>query len=384
MTQEEYIILYGKFLSGSVTPEETEMLTRYKDEFDLSRFDDGETIPDQKLIRDRIYVQIQNKMRINTQPKPIRRLWWSVAASFLLLSSMGLYLVNKHTSKGTDKTTQFVKAQKPIVPGTNKAILILGNGDTVNLDQTGNGRIAQAGKMVINKMNNGKLAYEKKGSAINGEDKISFNTIMTPRGGQYQVTLPDGTSVWLNSASSLRYPTSFTGAERHVELKGEAYFEVAKNKDMPFTVNAGRVDVKVLGTHFNIAAYSDDASSKTTLLEGAIRLTKNDQQVILTPGQQAISANEGPKLVMKTVNAEDAIAWKNGYFSFRKETLECAMRKIARWYDVEVEYQGKMSDKILGGSVLRTESINEVLKILESTEIAKFKIVGRRIMVKAN
>ncbi len=385
MTSEEYIILYKRYLQGAATPNEIALLTRYKDGFDISKFDNDEPVSDQELIKDRIFQQVERRLSLARRRAAVRRLWWSAAASVLLLSGIGgYYFSGPNGSKVNVPPGQLAKTHHPIVPGTNKAILILGNGDKIDLEQVANGRIIQDGKVSINKLKNGQLQYKLTSTTGNNVNQIVYNTIITPRGGQYHIMLPDGTSVWLNSASSLRYPISFTGAERHVELNGEGYFEVAKSKHLPFTVAAGKMNVRVLGTHFNIAAYDDDQSAKTTLLEGSVSLTKNKQQVTLVPGQQAIAENNGSSIVTKTVNANDAIAWKNGFFSFRKETLENAMRKIARWYDVEVVYQGKKTDKLLGGSVLRTQSITEMLSYLETIGIAKFKIEGRRIMVKAN
>jgi ferric-dicitrate binding protein FerR (iron transport regulator) len=386
MTKEEYILLYKKHLSGTATPHELELLAGYKDEFDIEKFDDDETIPDQELIKNRIYQQIENRLSVpKQQVRSVRRRWLgAVAAAILLIWGIGLFYMNAHTMHDNNQPAQVAKAPRAIVPGRDKAVLILDNGNKVDLDQTANGQIAQAGKTKINKVNNGQLQYEKAISPDSNKGKLTYNTIVTPRGGQYRVVLPDGTSVWLNSATSLRYPTAFTGHERHVELIGEAYFEVAKNKELPFTVNAGKVDVKVLGTHFNIAAYDDEPSTKTTLLEGSVRMSGDNQSVMLTPGQQAVAEKNGRGIITKAVNVQDAIAWKNGYFLFKKDNIQSAMRKIARWYDVDVVYEGKISDKLLGGSVMRTQNIDELLSYLETIGIARFKIEGRRIMVKAN
>ncbi|OOQ58777.1 FecR family protein [Mucilaginibacter pedocola] len=383
MTRKEYVALYKKHLSGRATPQEEELLNQYADDFDINLFDNEEEIPDQDEIKQRIFQNIESRMADVAPQSTARRYWWlPVAASILLVSSIGFFYINGQKDKLNNKVKQVAKVSAPILPGTNKAVLILGNGDRVDLNAAANGRIAQAGALTVNKLKNGQLEYGKAVLPDGGSNAITYNTIITPRGGQYQVTLPDGTSVWLNSASSLKYPTAFTGSERHVELTGEAYFEVAKNKQMPFTVDAGKVGVKVLGTHFNIAAYEDDPATKTTLLEGSVKLTGNQTTLTLTPGQQGVATKDGHGLTTKTVNVEDAVAWKNGYFSFRKENLQASMRKIARWYDVDVVYQGKMNDKLLGGSVLRTQSINEILGYLETIGIAKFKVEGRRIMVK--
>lgn len=384
MTREEYIELYERYLSGIATPDEIELLFEYKDKFDIAKFDDETTIPEQELIKKRIYGQIENKMTRYGRLKSTNRLWFSVAASVLIITFTGVYLLRNHSVKPQNKPNLLTKAASPILPGTNKAILILGNGGKIDLNQAANGRISQAGKLLITKLKNGQLQYGKNATGNTSGEEISYNTIITPKGGQYQVILPDGTAVWLNAASSLKYPTVFVGSERHVELNGEAYFEVAKNKKMPFIVTSGKVNVRVLGTHFNISAYDDDAYNKTTLLEGSVILSKDNQKVTLIPGQQATSLNSSSNIQLNTVNVEDAVAWKNGYFAFRKENIKSAMRKIARWYNVDVEFQGGLSNRVLGGSVSRTQSIDELLSYMELTGIAHFKINERRIIVKGN
>ena len=230
----------------------------------------------------------------------------------------------------------------------------------------------------------GQLVYAPGNAAGQPSSAVAFNTLLIPKGGQYEVTLPDGTLVWLNAASSLKYPTAFTGSERHVEMTGEAYFEVARNTVMPFTVSTGKSTVKVLGTHFNVSAYDDDPADKTALLEGAVVVGKGEKKVLLAPGQQAVVDHDAGAIAVRTINVDDAVAWKNGYFSFRKEDLRTALRKIARWYNVDVEYQGKETNKLLGGTVSRTQTIEEILSYLELTGIAHFTIKERRIIVKEN
>lgn len=385
MTQEEYLVLYERYLAGTAEPHEIELLFEYKDKFDIAKFDDEASIPDQQLIRERIYEQIEMRMEKNRGLRIAGyRFWWSVAASVLFLSFVSVYFLQNHRGKSQTKQEHFARVSNPILPGTNKAILILGNGGKVDLNQTANGRISQAGKVVVTKLKNGQLQYGKNIAADTKAVEISYNTIVTPNGGQYQVILPDGTAVWLNAASSLKYPTAFVGSERHVELHGEAYFEVAKNKKMPFTVSAGTVNVKVLGTHFNISAYADDPYNKTTLLEGSVLLSKGDQKISLVPGQQAVSSADNSQIKLNKVDVADAIAWKNGYFSFRKDNIRSVMRKIARWYDVDVEYQGEVNSRTLGGSVSRTQNIADILSYLQLTGIAKFTINERRIIVKGN
>jgi len=210
---------------------------------------------------------------------------------------------------------------------------------------------------------------------------VAFNTISTPVGGQYTVVLPDGSKVWLNAASSLKFPTAFTGTERRVELTGEGYFEVAKNKHMPFKVNFNREEVEVLGTHFNISAYPDEAVTRTTLLEGSVRISKNNIKKILVPGQQAISSMQTGGFNIAEVNTDEAIAWKNGLFLFHNENIRSIMKKIARWYNVDVNYQGSFTNQEYGGRISQSKNLSEILKNLELTGTIHFKIEGRRVTV---
>jgi ferric-dicitrate binding protein FerR (iron transport regulator) len=267
-----------------------------------------------------------------------------------------------------------------ILPGTNVATLTLGNGKQILLNSANKGTLAVQGNTVITKNAAGQISYKVTGTGHTNE-KIAYNTVTTPLGGQYRITLPDGSNVWLNAGSSLKYPSRFVGNERHVELHGEAYFEIFKNKNAPFTVAAENVNIKVLGTHFNVMAYENEPAVNTTLLEGSVALNSKSAHAMLIPGQQAVADKTADNIILRKVNVEDAVAWKNGYFSFRKENIKTAMNKIARWYNVDVEYSGNVNNKILGGTVSRAENINELLNYVELTGIAKFKIEGRRIKV---
>lgn len=383
MTKEEYIILFEKHLSGNTTPEEEELLLSYDDGFNIQDFYNDQRIDNQQHIHQKIFNKIENS-RNKSIKKLTPSLWWAVAASVLLVISVGLFFLNKHDAGEPGyKSNNLVSSFKPIVPGGNKAILTLSNGSTINLNEVSNGIIEKNEQVAIKKEKNGQLVYSSDTGLPDKGDKISFNTISTPRGGQYQVILPDGTNVWLNAASSLRYPVKFTGAERHVELSGEAYFEVAKNKNMPFTINTNNVNIKVLGTHFNVMSYEDDSSVKTTLLEGSVLLSNLNQQALLVPGQQADVARSGEKINVTYVNTDDAVSWKNGYFTFRKESVVSIMKKVARWYDVEVEYQNDMSNVKLGGSISRGKNIKDLLNKIQLTGAVHFKIEGRRIIVRS-
>lgn len=379
MTREEYLVLFEKYLSGNASDEEEEELLQYKDGLNINDFHNTEEIDDQQAIQKRIFNKIED-----TRHKPVKKLipklWWA-AAAVLLIVSAGLFVLNSHKSDQPPNNIA-AHALKPIVPGGNKAILTLANGAVINLNAASNGVIARSGDVAITKEKNGQLVYAAEADQSDKDDKISYNTISIPRGGQYQLILPDGTNVWLNSASSLKYPVKFKGMERHVELTGEAYFEVAKNKNMPFTINANNVNIKVLGTHFNVMAYADEPSVKTTLLEGSVMLNARNGQALLIPGQQADVTNSNGKVDLNYVNTDDAVSWKNGYFTFRNESVVSIMKKVSRWYDVDVEYRDDLSHVLFGGTISRAKDIQELLSKIELTNSVHFKIEGRRVIVK--
>jgi ferric-dicitrate binding protein FerR (iron transport regulator) len=208
-----------------------------------------------------------------------------------------------------------------------------------------------------------------------------INTITTPRGGQYQVILSDGTKVWLNSATSLRFPVAFTGNSRNVELNGEAYFEVTKNAEKPFTVQANGTTTQVLGTHFNVNAYNDNAEVTTTLLEGSVRLQKGRTNAMLVPGEQGTILNNGISIAIKTADIEEVMAWKKGYFIFHDENIINIMKQVSRWYDVDVEYENGVKDKEFGGTVSRYKDITELLNNMELTQAIHYKLEGRRLYI---
>jgi len=226
----------------------------------------------------------------------------------------------------------------------------------------------------------GKLEYKPLGSVLAGKGALVYNRIQVPYGGQYQLELPDGTKVWLNAGSSLRYPVSFTGHERKVELTGEGYFEVAKNKTMPFRVQTSKQVVEVLGTHFNINAYNDDPSVKTTLLEGSVKVTQNTMGTfkMLKPGQQSVLKNN--ELQVKEADTEEAVAWKNGLFLFNDQSLDEIMHQVSRWYDLQIVFDDvSLKTQRFGGSISRFKNVSQLLQVLESTGSVHFKIEGRRL-----
>lgn len=306
--------------------------------------------------------------------------WVKIAAAVLIFASVGFYFVRRQKMGAVKNEVANTTAR--IVPGSNKAILTLATGKSIVLDSAANGALANLGKSQVNKVGDGKLVYDVLPNATHaGVNAVLYNTLTIPPGGQYQVVLPDGTQVWLNSSSSLSYPTEFAGNSRTVKLTGEAYFEVAKNKDKPFYVEMNNVQVKVLGTHFNISAYADDDDLTTTLLEGSVQISKNGSLTLLKPGQQAVIGSNANAITVSKAHINEAMAWKNGYFMFNDDNIVDIMKKVSRWYDADIEYQGNFSNQRFGGTFTRSKSIADLLKNLEQISNVHFKITGRRITV---
>lgn len=310
----------------------------------------------------------------------VRRLFpfkWVAAAVVLIAISVVLYVRKGATTPNYTVFTQDVK------PGINKAVLTLADGKEVSLSDIKNGEISKQAGLSITKTEEGKLIY-KVLDDVKAEASLKFNTISTPKGGQWQVLLPDGSKVWLNAVSSLTYPLSFASSKnRKVELSGEAYFEIAKDKLKPFIVQTAKQDVEVLGTHFNITSYADDQVTKTTLLEGSVKVKDNrsgDAQM-LKPGEQCSLSESG--IAITNIDVDESIAWKNGYFMFHDERQDAIMRKLARWYNVEVEYlDPSVKDIKFFGTVSRFGNLSQVLRKLEQTSKVRFDIKGNKIIVR--
>lgn len=325
-------------------------------------------------------VEVWAKLPVHETRSKNFRLWGRIAAaaSVVLCLAIGWWFFQ--TNKEVKSLTSKEMAAK-ILPGGNKAVLTLSDGSEISLTDVANGKLASQQGMVITKNKDGQLEYRIGTIPGAAATKESFNTISTPAGGQYQVILPDGTKVWLNAESSLRYPTDFAGQGRKVTLKGEGYFEVMHDRNRPFKVESNGQTVEVLGTHFNISAYDNEVEVKTTLLSGSVRVKtqKSNNTEILKPGEQAVL--EGNSFKVAEVMTEDVIAWKNNSFVFNNEKLGSIMRKIARWYDVEVICPPDLAEMVFAGSGSRNRSIQQTLRIMELTETVHFKIEGRRVTV---
>lgn len=340
----------------------------------------AEVRPPKELV-ELYWEKTQRELQTEISKSTYRRLWvrWVVAATIVFMLFAGAWVVKLYTGK--DKPALLVNDHTgDLVPGGDRAVLTLADGTTIVLDSARNGILTRQGSIAVLKLNDGQLAYN---NGTSSTTKITYNTIATPPGGQYQLILSDGTKVWLNASSSLRFPVTFlTGKDREVELTGEGYFEVAKKVKSPFRVIAGDMKVKVLGTHFNVNAYDDEANIRTTLLEGRVEVSAGKEMQMLTPGQQARLDNGTDHFkVVDNIDTEEVMAWKNGYFQFNGADLHTILRQAARWYGAEVAFLGQINETF-SGEMPRSENLSQLLDILKATGKVEFEISGKRILVK--
>jgi transmembrane sensor len=393
MDQQSFNIetLLFKQLQGDLSAGETELLDAWKAEKPgNSEFANQLLAPDKLTKKLRFYAAHQKEEAWNEAIRPLfpqqltTPLWqWSAAAAVLILLVAGAYLWINGVEKG--KSAQMAVKPAIIVPGRQGAILTLSNGTQLLLDTVKNGIVALQGGVTVAVVN-GSLQYKGKGA------ETIYNTMSTPKGRLFQVTLPDGTQVWLNSASSIRYPIAFNGAKRQVAITGEAYFEVKHNARQPFVVKVNnRAEVQVLGTHFNVNAYDNESHIATTLLEGTVQVKRLDAgnahaSVTLQPGQQAEwkedVLSDGINVV-KAANIDKVMAWRNGLFNFEGASLEEVMRQLERWYDIDVVFEKPKPDIRFGGKMTKGVTLNEMLEILKGFEGAdlKFRLEGKRKLV---
>jgi transmembrane sensor len=300
---------------------------------------------------------------------------WLAAASLLVLGGIGVWAWQHQSAPAPVAESKQQRYKNEVMPGSNRAMLTLADGSVIALDSAGNGVLGQQGAVKIIKQANGELAY-----VGNGNGDAMYNTMTTPRGGQYHLTLPDGTQVWLNAASAITYPAAFTGKERKVTVKGEAYFEVTANASMPFRVAAGNTEITVLGTRFNVNAYTEEPAIRTTLVDGAVSVAAGKNSTLLRPRMQARVGKDDILHVTENIDTDETIAWKNGFFQFTDADMPTVMRQIEKWYDVKVSYEGAIPVRSFGGGMQRSLPLTEVLGILEENGV-KFKIEGKNIIV---
>lgn len=417
MHREKLIILADKYLQGDITEQQKQQLHGWYDELNAGREEDiiaCEELQSEAEIKYKIWEKLQQRIQrtdtaetrqahlLSMQKTRIYLFRWAAAAVlFILLSATVYRLLYKDQDHSLQHNEQpLAKAfDNDVLPGTNKAVLTLANGTTILLDSAHNGTQFMQGNAMVCKVASGQLAYKSEKRKEENTEAISYNTLSTPKGGQYQLELPDGTRVWLNAASSIRYPTTFGKKDRMVEMTGEAYFEIARDEKRPFRVRINSMQatatrqgavIEVLGTHFDVNAYRDDPVATATLLEGAIRLVKGPAVAMLKPGQQARFENAIDDKSTQTHNritvtddadVEQVLAWKNGRFEFNGDDIHSVMRQLARWYDVEVSYEGSLPEVNYMGAISREGNLSTVLKMLEFTRSVSFQIKGKKVLV---
>lgn len=376
----EQVAIFRRWFLEEATEEELQQLASAHESILMSV---QEPVYDNKEIVNNIYSRLtayyqaevtameeSNKHEAITRKIRKRNYWWAAAASLLLAGGAAIWILRPEQPASPALVQHTV-----LEPGSNKAILRLPDGREIILDNLANGNVAVQGGVTIIKADSGAIAYMGTG------DNVQYHTLSTPRGGQFQLTLPDGSQVWLNSASSIRYPTAFTGTERRVELTGEGYFEIAPNAAKPFAVKAGRLDVHVLGTGFNIMAYADENAIRTTLVSGSVKVEAGEATAVLTPGVQASLDTEGQTFRTSRPDLAEVLAWKNGQFRFSRTGIKEIMRQVARWYNVEVTYKGNVDNIEFQGILSRKVTAQALLETLEATGEVHFEIKGDHISV---
>ena len=394
LSDDNIIELLERYGDGSLSPDEEAAFFQWYQQAGWEEFSrlwaQCKTFPEGGITRSPempIHFKEQLEAAMNSfensddQTGPIRRRigfrWAGVAAAaVLILAGGGYWWLHRQSQAPAVVTT---KAIDITAPTTSRATITLADGQKVFLDSVGSGTVAVQGSITVIKKADGQVVYNGSAPQV-ASSPVSYNVLSNPRGSKaVSLTLSDGTNVWLNSESSLTYPTAFFGKQRKVTITGEAYFEVTKNTAMPFTVTKGEMTITVLGTHFNVNAYPDDTNMKVTLLEGSVKVTRGDASDLLRPSQQA-QIGKGIK-VISDVDVDEVMAWKNGKFIFgEKANIETIMNQIARWYDIDVEYQKKVNVHF-GGSMSRQVNASKLLDKLEMTGDVHFKIEGKKVIV---
>ncbi|MCK7553998.1 FecR domain-containing protein [Chitinophaga sedimenti] len=336
MNQDELLALIARVEIGEASDEDLSRYNAWCNSFQ----EDAQPVADFDRISARMLAEINRQIEPKRSYKLLYRT--AAAAAVLLLLGTGVWYWRQESP-----AKSVAKAQQ-ITPGTEKATLILGDGSEISLEDAEDGQLANRAGAKVVKLKGNQLAYQQEN---NRPASIEYNTLQTPRGGKYRITLPDGTRVWLNAATMLRFPTRFEGKERLVQLSGEAYFEVAANTQQPFKVATGDMQVQVLGTSFNIMSYSDEPAIRSTLLDGAVKLVNAGDEVVLKPGQQGVYNGTSPAFRIAQVNTAAVVAWKDGQFIFENEDIKTIMRRVARWYDAEIEFAPGLEDKHFGATI---------------------------------
>jgi hypothetical protein len=371
-------LLFERYLNNHASREETAELFQYfqdtnnKEALEQMIENQLESRDKEELIDKMILDRVFGKIDLDTEPQNITSPTWykitGVAAAIILIISISYLFLNRSTYN--DHTATIIE------PGRDKATLVLSSGKTIVLEDVANGKLTEELGTTIEKTEKGGINYKIEG---NTDVRIAMNLLNVPKGGQFQITLSDGTKVWLNSNSSLKYPSAFSASERRVELKGEAYFEVSKNKQKPFIVETSLQKVEVLGTKFNINAYDDESSTQTSLAEGSVRVSCKNNTTLLKPGQQSTLTDQN--IAVRSTNLDQVLDWKNGDFNFSNNNLKEIMRKISRWYNIEVIFEGPISQETYVAQISRKKRLNDVLRALQLSGSIKYSIRNNKLYI---
>ena len=370
MDIEELHRLIVKYNSQEASPEEKKIVEEWFENIDgkVHSLDESELLE----LKQDLFIATQHKIenKINPFTTKKRRLKLYVPLGLVAVISCVIFasILFFKTKQNRPTTVSVVKNNvQEIKPGGNNAVLKIADGTEISLDEIANGEIAIQSGIKVVKSKDGEIVYTSFGSPFKN---IQMNTITTPKGGEYHVILADGTQAWLNAGSSITFPTIFNGVDRRVAIRGEVYFEVAKNKDKPFLVSTGLSQIKVLGTHFNVNTYDDEESEKTTLLEGSIEIKTLKGTKLLMPGDQTSISKSSSKLKLtKVEDMETVIAWKNGYFQFVDADMQSLMRQISRWYNIDILYNGQIPDKKYVGKIPRNLKVEKLIEMLSYSGI---------------
>jgi transmembrane sensor len=377
---ENIQVLVQRYFEGTISPEEKKLLDDWYRSFSADTIEVSSNESEEQ-VRLRLQQRLESFVSDSRRIRPLnKRFLFRAAAIFvILLSSAAFYFLFSSKTEQEKTAVAATTSKDEIVPGGNKAILTLSDGSSIMLDNAGNGDLGQQGNSKIIKTADGLLEYHDKDLNAASE-KMLYNIVSTPRGGQYRIELADGTSVWLNASSSIRFPVAFEDSSREVEVTGEVYFEVAKNPAKPFKVKVKDTYINVLGTHFNINAYDNEEAINTTLLEGSLQVVNNKLSKLLKPGETAVTNPSGITAISKDDSPEDAIAWVKGKFLFHSADIHNIMRQVERWYDVEVNFE-KAINLHFTGELKRSDNVMTLLRKLELTGEIHFKIDKKKITV---
>ncbi|MGX5818064.1 FecR family protein [Chitinophaga lutea] len=373
MRKEDFIVLSTRIADGTASQEEVALYNAYYDE--MVRQGATAALPDGEALLVRVHERIAPRGRVRTM-----RRWWAAAAAVIVVATAaGTWMYSRSVQQPGQRIVSV--SRQDAAPAGNKAYLTLADGSRIELEGADTGRLAMQAGFRVTKTASGEIVYESDTTLQPSDATLKFNVLSTPRGGQFRLLLPDGSKVWLNAASALRFPAAFAAGERRVELNGEAYFEIAKDAGKPFIVVSEGQEVKVLGTHFNVQAYGDEPGVRTTLLEGKVEVAAAGGKRMLAPGEQCRLVRATGAMRTLQIDPEEAVAWRNGYFVFNETRLRDVVLQLCRWYNVEADFD-RLPNVTFNGVISREVPLSKVLEMLEETGGVPLKLDRQQITTK--